>query len=59
MSHRGRFALIVVGLILVGLVAGAVVGALGIGRPWLYVVLVVLTIIVVPPVVRYRERHRR
>lgn len=58
MSPRGQLVLIVLGLLLLGLVAGAVIGMLGIGRPWLYVVIVVFTIIVVPPVIRYRERHR-
>ncbi|MFJ8958163.1 hypothetical protein ACIRG5_02185 [Lentzea sp. NPDC102401] len=58
MTQRGRFALIVLGLILLGLVAGAVVGVLGIGRPWIYVIEAVLVIIVVPPIIRYRSRHR-
>jgi hypothetical protein len=57
-SQRGRFVLIVLGLLLLGLVAGAVIGVLGIGRPWIYVIEVVLVLIVVPPIIKYRERHR-
>lgn len=58
MSQRGQFVLIVLGLLLLGLVAGAVIGMLGIGRPWIYVIEVVLVLIVVPPIIKYRERHR-
>lgn len=47
-----------VGLIVLGLVVGATMGALGIEAPWTYVVIAALVIIVLPPVIRYRSRNR-
>ncbi|MCR3750143.1 hypothetical protein [Lentzea californiensis] len=58
MSRGGEQALIVVGLIVLGLVVGATTASLGIEKPWTYVVMAVVTIIVVPPVIRYRLRNR-
>lgn len=47
-----------VGLIVLGLVVGVTMAEFGIEKPWTYVVIAVVTIIVVPPVVRYRLRNR-
>ncbi|MEV6710546.1 hypothetical protein AB0M48_00770 [Lentzea sp. NPDC051208] len=58
MSRGGEQALIVLGLILLGFVVGAAMAVLGIEEPWTYVVMAVLTIVVVPPVIRYRSRSR-
>ncbi|WP_330275017.1 hypothetical protein OG205_04790 [Lentzea sp. NBC_00516] len=57
-SQRGQLVLIVLGLILLGFAAGAVIGVLGIERPWIYVIEVVLVLIVVPPIIKYRARRR-
>lgn len=47
----------VLGLVLLGLVVGAVTASLGVERPWTYLVLAVVVIIVVPAVLRRHERR--
>ncbi|MET9229110.1 hypothetical protein [Lentzea sp. NPDC003310] len=59
MSPRWKQASIVLGLVLLGVVVGAVCALLGIERPAVYVVLAAVVLVVVPPLVRRRERRRR
>lgn len=59
MSRGGEQTLIVLGLILLGFAVGAGTTALGIERPWTYVIMWVVVLLVVPPVIRWRSRSRR
>ncbi|SFR05020.1 hypothetical protein SAMN04488564_102670 [Lentzea waywayandensis] len=58
MSRGGEQALIVLGLVVLGLVMGIAVSLLGIEAPWTYVIMGVVVVVVVPPIIRYRSRPR-